>query len=54
MGQYRIAFYYKFQLGFIIEYTHGYGLTLGLPFFDLVIGTSDHAHGLRLFNWYNN
>lgn len=52
MGQYRMAFYFKLQLGFSFEWDPGVEIVLRTFFCTIHLGLTKHACGIRLFNWF--
>jgi len=50
MGQYRLAFYLRFQIGFLIAYDKDLSMIgIDLPFMAVTIATSKEAYGIRFF-----
>ena len=49
MGQYRLSFYFKMQVGFLIRYDKGCSIDIEIPFISIYIGLLDCAEGVRFF-----
>jgi hypothetical protein len=50
MGQYRLAFYFEWQIGFLISYDNDLSMVgINLPFIEITIATSKDAYGIRFF-----
>ena len=50
MGQYRLAFYFRWQIGLSIAYDNDSSMiSIDLPFIDIIIATSKDAYGIRFF-----
>ncbi len=50
MGQYRLSFYFKKQIGLLVEYDNLSNLIeLNLPFVEIIIGLDSSAYGIRFF-----
>lgn len=49
MGQYRISFYFKYQIGFLISYDETSMISINIPFVEINIATSKDAYGFRFF-----
>jgi len=45
MGQYKFSFVFKWQIGFLIQYTAGLSFVISIPFTDIIIGLTDGANG---------
>ena len=53
MGAYRLAIYFKWQIGLNIKYEDNF-IDIYLPFIKIMVSTSDTAYGMKIFNWYEN
>lgn len=49
MGQYKLSFYFEWQVGLCISYEKKYKITLNIPFVQIVYGLTKHASGIRFF-----
>jgi len=52
MGQYRLSFYLKWQIGLLVKYK-AYAIVIKAPFFDIIFATTKDAHGFYIFGWSN-
>lgn len=50
MGQYKLAFYWNAQIGFLISYMKGIKqICIDLPFITITIGLEEYARGVNFF-----
>ena len=49
MGQYKLAFYLKLSVGFLITYFPKILIIINIPFIEITIGLTDNAKGIKLF-----
>ena len=52
MGQYKLAFYFCWQIGLCVEYEHGEKISLYLPFLQVYYGLRREAYGVKFFKFY--
>ena len=49
MGQYRLSIWFGIQLGAMVRYSHGYYISVEIPFISINIGLTDAASGVSIF-----
>ena len=49
MAQYKLSFYFKLQVGFLITYKKGYSIDIAIPFITVTIGLLGCKKGIRFF-----
>lgn len=50
MGAYRLAIYFKWQIGLNIKYEYEF-IDIYLPFIKIMVSTNKIAYGVKIFNW---
>ena len=50
MGQWRLSFYFRLQLGFIVSYDPEEAIIIGLPLIEICVGLTEDACGVSFFN----